>query len=198
MRMLGLEGLGRPKFKKTTQSGESGALPNLLVGGLYLDGKDQVWCSDITYVRTRQGWLYLCAVMDLWSRKIVGWAMSDRMKASLVTQAMKAALKERNPPAGLIFHSDKGSQYRSQSVRKLAQSWGVRQSMTGKDHCYDNASAESLFATLKKELVHRVTFQTREEAKTAIFEFIEVFYNRARAHSALGYVSPLVYEDSQS
>lgn len=198
MKMLGLQGLGRPRFKRTTRSGEIGALPNLLADGIQLNRKDQAWCSDITYVRTRVGWLYLCVVMDCWSRKVVGWAMADRMKSSLVTDALKAALTHRKPAAGLIFHSDKGSQYRSKKVRALAQAWGLRQSMTGKDHCYDNAKAESLFATLKKELIHRVTFKTREEAKTAIFEFVEAFYNRARAHSALGYLSPVSYEGSQS
>jgi putative transposase len=195
MKKLGICGIGKPKRKLTTKSGLAGAVQNLLGKGHQTTAVNQLWVSDITYIRTSEGWLYLCTVLDAFSRAIVGWSMSERIDAQLVMDAVRVPLRDRKIIDPLIFHSDKGSQYRSNIVRKTLLCHGVLQSMTGVDHCYDNAMAESFFATLKKELVHRMEFKTRQEAKTAIFEFIEVYYNKVRAHSSIGNLSPLRYEE---
>lgn len=199
MKKLGLRGEGQPVKIRTTVSGTIGAVPNLILGEcVQIKQPNEVWYSDISYVKTGEGWLYLCVVIDAFSRAIVGWSMSTRLKTKLLIDAVKPALQNRSVVPGLIFHSDKGSQYRSHAFSKLLQAWGVRQSMTGVDHCYENAFAESFFATLKKELVYRTVFSTRETARSAIFEFIEVFYNRRRIHSSLGNLPPLVYEVRQT
>jgi transposase InsO family protein len=155
---------------------------------------DQVWCGDVSYVRTWEGWCYLATVIDLASRRVVGFAVDDHMRASLVCDAMDMAIEHRRPPAGLIFHTDRGSQYTSQDFRKLLNANGIVQSLSRVGQCWDNAVAESFFGTLKEELVYRQVLPTRAHACRAIFEYIEVFYNRQRLHSALGYLTPAEYE----
>lgn len=197
-RLMALNGLGargKMRFRSTTDSAHS--LPvaeNLLNRAFEVAEANKVWVSDITYIPTAEGWLYLCTVMDLHSRKIVGWSMSRRMKSELVVQALIMAMVRRRPPKGLIFHSDRGSQYCSHVFRRWTQRWGIRQSMSGKGDCWDNAPAESFFKTLKSELYGHRAFRSRQEAHTVPFEYIEVFYNRVRLHSSLGYLPPVEYE----
>ncbi len=155
---------------------------------------NQVWAGDITYIRTWEGWAYLATVIDLASRRVVGFSVADHMRASLVEDALKMALQSRRPTPGLIFHSDRGSQYTSATFRELLARNQLRQSLSRPRQCWDNAVAESFFATLKTELIHRSAWPTRAAARHAVFEYIEVFYNRVRIHSALGYRSPAVYE----
>src|SRR5215475_13037397 len=155
---------------------------------------NQIWLADITYVETDQGWLYLATLMDLYSRKIVGWAMADHLRAELPMAALAMAIATQRPGAGLIHHSDRGVQYASAEYRKMMQSAGFRASMSRKADCYDNAPMESFFHTLKTELVQHQHYATREEARRDIFVYIEGFYNRTRRHSAIGYVSPIGME----
>ena len=157
---------------------------------------NQKWVTDITYIRTDEGWLYLSAILDLYSRKVVGWAMDPTMETSLVIRALDMALANRRPAQGLIHHSDRGSQYASSDYRqKLSQS-GITISMSRRGNCHDNACAESFWARLKVELVYRQRFATRDEARQAIFDYIETFHNRTRIHSAIGNVAPQAYEDA--
>lgn len=156
---------------------------------------NQVWVSDITYIATAQGWLYLAAIMDLYSRKIVGWATADHLKTSLVQEALNRALSQRRPPAGLLHHSDRGCQYASRDYRRLLQTHQILPSMSAAGHCYDNASMESFFSTLKTELIHRQQWLTHVEVNLALFDYLESFYNRQRLHSALGYQSPDQFEE---
>jgi len=146
------------------------------------------------YIWTRQGWLYLAVILDLYSRRVVGWAMSERIDRHLVLNALDMALKGRQPPHGLLHHSDRGSQYASEDYQQLLGARGIQCSMSRKGNCWDNAVAESFFSSLKMELVHEADFATHEQARAAIFEYIEVFYNRKRRHSSLGYVSPVDFE----
>lgn len=183
------------KFKVTTDSNHDKPIaPNLLDREFTVDTPNTVYVGDITYIPTREGWLFLATVIDLFSRAVVGWAMDSRMQADLVNNAMLMAIWKRKPVQGLIFHSDRGSQYASDSYRKLLEIHGVKASMSRKGDCWDNAVAESFFHTLKTELVHHCDFETREDARAAIFEYIEVFYNRQRFHSANGYEAPLIFE----
>jgi len=187
----------KQKFKRTTKSDpKRKPAPNLLEGNFNIPARNQAWVSDITYVYTRQGWLYLATVMDLFSRMIVGWSMSRMMQKELVLNAFDHAVNKRNPARGLIFHSDRGSQYSSDDLCKLLDNKMFKQSMSGKGNCYDNAVAESFFATLKTELMKGEVFDNRELAKLAIFDYIEVFYNRKRRHSKLGYLSPTDFEEN--
>jgi putative transposase len=195
MRQQGLGARCRKRFRSTTDSKHN--LPiaqNLVNRGFQVAEANRVWVSDITYISTAEGWLYLCTVLDLNSRKVVGWSMSPRMKSELVVQALMMAVLGRRPPEGLIFHSDRGSQYCSHVFRRWTNRYGMRQSMSRKGDCWDNAPAESFFNTLKGELYGHRAFRSRQEARTAIFEYIEVFYNRVRLHSSLGYMSPVDYE----
>jgi putative transposase len=155
---------------------------------------DRKWVADITYVPTAQGWLYLAAVLDLFSRKIVGWSMADHMKTDLVSDALQMALGRRDPSQGLLHHSDRGVQYASDEYQKLLIGHGIQVSMSGKGDCWDNAVMESFWATLKMELVYQKEYTGHLEARQSIFEYIEVFYNRQRLHSSLGYVSPESFE----
>ena len=157
---------------------------------------DQKWAADITYVRTDQGWLYLAGVIDLCSRKIVGWSMAEHMQVDLVSDALTMAIARRSPGAGLLHHSDRGSQYGSEDYVDLLQSHGMQQSMSGRGDCWDNAVMESFWSTLKTELVNHEAYATHDQARASIFEYIEVFYNRKRLHSSLGYVSPEAFEAS--
>lgn len=186
------------KFKATTDSKhDKPVAPNLLEREFNVTTPNSVYVGDITYIPTREGWLYLAVVIDLCSRAVVGWSMDSRMKADLVNDAMLMAIWKRKPAKGLIFHSDRGSQYASDSYRKTLKTHGVKASMSKKGDCWDNAVAESFFHTLKTEMIHHCDFKTREEARAAIFEYIEVFYNRQRLHSANGYEAPLVFEVMQ-
>lgn len=195
MKVMGLSGVGKRKFKRTTILDRTQkASPNLIVQDFQVNAPNVLWTSDITYIPTREGWLYLSVVLDTFSRSIIGWSMQDTLQAELVTDAIEMALKNRQSLPGIIFHSDKGSQYTSKKVRQLLHEHKFHQSMSSTGNCFDNAITETFFATLKKELIHRCNFRTRREAKTSIFEYIEVFYNRARSHSALGFLSPAEFE----
>ena len=195
MRLRGLAGVGRGRrwVRTTRQDPRLPVSPNL-IKGLPVTGPNQVWVTDITYVDTEEGWGYLAAVLDLWSRKIVGWAFKPHMESSLVCQAMKNALDQRRPPSGLIGHSDRGSQYASREYRALLSRHGIQSSMSAKGYCYDNATMESFFGTLKNEEIYRRHFPTIAQARQAIFEYIETFYNRRRQHSSLDGCSPDEFE----
>ena len=187
----------KQKFRVTTDSKHRLAISgNLLDRQFKVMQPNQVWAGDITYIPTGEGWLYLAVVIDLYSRQIVGWSMRDNMKAELVNDALLMALWKRKPQKGLLWHTDRGSQYASASHRKILGDHSILQSMSRKGNCWDNAVAESFFHTIKTELTHHEKFTTREEAKNAIFEYIEIFYNRIRIHSANNYLSPVEYENS--
>lgn len=183
------------KFKQTTDSNHHYSVaPNRLENGFKVTAPNKVWSTDFTYIRTDEGWLYLCIYLDLFSRKVVGWATSNRINANLAIAALDAAIGRRNPPQGLVTHSDRGSQFCSHAYRKFCAGKGIEQSMGKTGSAYDNAITETFFSTLKKELIHGTRFTTRKEAITAIFDHIEVFYNRTRMHSSLGFMSPVMYE----
>lgn len=195
MRKAGIAAKMVKKFKVTTQvDTKATPAPNLLKQDFTALRPNERWVADITYVWTLQGWLYVACVLDLFSRKIVGLAMSDRMKEDLVIAALRQALKHRRPGKGLIHHSDKGSQYTSSSFQDLLNHHGIKISMSGTGNCYDNAAMESFFHTLKTEHVYWQHYQTRQEATQSIFEYVEVFYNRQRRHSTLNYMTPLTFE----
>jgi transposase InsO family protein len=197
-RILREKGLGaRPKrrFRVTTKSAQGPAVAeNKLDRHFWAAAVNQKWVSDITYVATAEGWLYLCVIVDLYSRRVVGWSMGTSLATELVTAAFMMAVMQRRPPRGLMFHSDRGTQYASRAFRKGLARHGMLQSMSRKGECWDNACAETFFKTLKTELIGQRIYRTREEAKAAIFEYIEVFYNRVRLHSYLGYTTPAEYE----
>jgi putative transposase len=157
---------------------------------------NRLWVADITYLRTWEGWLYLVAVQDVFSRRIVGWSMADHMRTELVTDALQMALAQRRPEPGLTWHSDQGSQFVAPAFGQQARAAGIAQSMGSKGDCFDNAVAESFFATLKKELIHGRSWPTKAELRTEVFEYIEIFFNRRRRHSTLGYLSPVQFENS--
>lgn len=188
----------RPKFiPRTTDSNHlQPVAPNRLDRQFKAELPNQKWVVDITYIPTDQGWLYLAGVMDLCSRKIVGWSMAEHLKTDLVHDALTMAIARRGPHPGLLHHSDRGVQYASEAYRHLLDLHGMESSMSAKGDCWDNACAESFWATLKKELIHHQQYATREEARQSIFEYIEVFYNRQRLHSSLGYKSPEAFEAS--
>lgn len=198
MNQAGLACKTKKKFKATTDSKHNKPIaPNLLDRQFTVSQPDRYYVGDITYIATEEGWLYLAVVIDLFSRKVVGWSMDSRMKAKLVNNALLMALWKRKPEKRLIWHTDRGSQYASDSHRAILREHHVVQSMSRKGNCWDNSVAESFFHTLKTELIHHCQFRTREEAKRAIFEYIEVFYNRERLHSANDYLSPVDYENQQ-
>ena len=185
-----------PRFVVTTDSRH--ALPvaqNLLNQDFGAPEANVKWASDITYVWTREGWLYLTVVLDLFSRRVVGWSMQSSLERGLVIRALESALCQRHPEAGLVHHSDRGSQYASGDYQALLRENDIVCSMSRKGNCWDNAVVESFFGTLKQELMNRRLFATREEARQAIFSYIEVWYNRKRRHSSLGYVSPVEFEE---
>jgi len=169
---------------------------NVLDRQFAADLPDRKWAVDITYVPTDEGWLYLAGVIDLCTRRIVGWSMAEHMESALAADALQMAIARRNPAAGLLHHSDRGVQYAAEDYQHLLQSNGMQASMSGKGDCWDNAPMESFWGTLKTELVHHEHYATREQARQSIFEYIEVFYNRKRLHSALGYRSPEAFEAS--
>ena len=185
------------KFRNTTDSNH--ALPvadNLLSREFAAQGPNERWVTDITYIWTREGWLYLAVVEDLYSRMVVGWAMSDTMTSRLVVDALEMAVARRLPGEGLLAHSDRGSQYASEHYQRLLGKHGITCSMSGVAQCWDNAPMESFFASLKKELTHHEDYHTRAQAKASIVEYIEMFYNPKRRHSSLGYLSPAEYEQA--
>jgi len=197
MRVNKIRAKTKRRFKITTHSGHSYPVAeNLLGKSIQIVRLNQVWVSDITYIWTQEGWLYLSIIMDLCSRGIVGWSMEERLTKELVVKALEMACSRRGGVKGVIFHSDKGSQYASYEFREVLQKKGIIQSMSGKGNCYENAYAESLFHTIKTEEVYGSCYQTRQEARTRLFEYIEVFYNRERKHSGLGYMSPYQFEQS--
>ena len=195
MRQAGISGLVARKRGKTTIRVPGVRVCEDLVDREFLAAApNRLWACDITYLRTWEGWLYLVAVQDLFSRRIVGWSMDSHMRTELVTDALQMALARRRPDDGLIFHSDQGSQFVSLAFGQKARAAGIAQSMGSRGDCFDNAVAESFFATLKKELIHRQSWPLKSELRTEVFEFIEVFYNRRRRHSTLGNLSPAEFE----
>jgi putative transposase len=186
------------KFRNTTDSKHSRPVAdNVLDRQFNPSVANEVWLGDITYIWTREGWLYLAAVEDLYSRMVVGWSMADHMESRLVVDALEMAVARRLPEEGLLAHTDRGSQYASEHYQTLLLNHGIDCSMSGKGQCWDNAPMESFFASLKKELVYDEDYHTREQARSSIFEYIEVFYNPKRRHSALGYLSPIEFEQSE-
>lgn len=195
MKISGLVAKHRRRYKVTTDSSHSHPIaPNILNRDFSVGLPDMTWLSDITYIQTDEGWLYLAATMDLYQRKIVGWSMDRSMTRRLVCNALEMGIKRSNPGKGLLHHSDRGVQYASKDFRKMLEKHGMICSMSRKGDCWDNAPMESFFHTLKTELVNYSRFKTREEAKRAIYEYIEIFYNRKRLHSSLGYLSPEEFE----
>ena len=194
-RQAGIEARRKRRFRVTTQSRHSFPIaPNVLAREFAVSAPNRVWVGDITFIPTRVGWLYLAVLLDLYARRIVGWAMSQYIDRELVTEALLMALARRRPKPGLLHHTDQGRQYATGSYRQQLIEHGIEPSMSRKGDCFDNACAESFISTLKNELTHYLQFTTREEARTAIFEYIEVFYNRQRLHQTLGYRSPAEFE----
>jgi len=185
----------RFKISTTNSKHNLPIAPNRINRDFYSSTSDKVYVGDITYISTKQGWLYLATVIDVYSRKVVGWSMDDSMRTSLVNDALLMAIKRRNPNKGLIYHTDRGSQYASYEHRDLLKSNGIVQSMSRKGDCWDNAVAESFFHSLKTELTYHETFYTKTQANEKIFEYIEIFYNRQRLHSTNNYMSPSDYEE---
>ncbi len=185
---------GRYGVQTTDSNHDQPIAPNRLALVPKATAPNQLWVADITYIQTQEGWLYLAAILDLYSRKIVGWAMSEHLDTTLVLKALAMALLHRNPPANLLLHSDRGIQYASADYRRALEQAGLVASMSRKANCYDNATMESFWSTLKLELIYRRNFATRREARSQIFDYIESFYNRQRAHSALDYHSPVDFE----
>jgi transposase InsO family protein len=195
MRENGLRVKTKRRFKVTTNSDHKRPVaPNLLQRQFTAQAPNRVWTGDITYIETAQGWLYLAVVLDLFSRRIIGWSMSNRMTDDLVVAAFTNATVRRRPAAGFLFHSDRGSQYCSKRFSTIVRNAGGIQSMSGTGCCYDNAVTETFFSTLKRELVYHCSFKTRQEAQSRIFCYIEGFYNHKRLHSAIGYCSPEEFE----
>ncbi len=197
MKDLGIVVKTKKRYKiNTTNSNHNLPIaPNILDRDFYASSPDEKYVGDITYIPTSEGWLYLATVIDLYSRKIVGWSMDETMKVSLVNDALNMAIKSRNPPSGLIWHTDRGSQYASYSHKDLLQQNGITQSMSRKGNCWDNAVAESFFHTLKTELVYHEIYETKAQANQSIFEYIEVYYNRQRMHSSNNHLSPVEFEE---
>ena len=196
MRLNKIRAKTKRRFKITTHSKHRMPVAPNLLKDVEIIKPNQVWASDITYIRTGEGWLYLCVIMDLYSRYIVGWRLEDRLTKELVLKSFEMALGRRDPEQGLIFHSDRGSQYASEEFRRALTQMGFKASMSGKGNCYDNAYAESLFHTIKLEEVYGSDYRAKDIARLRIFDYIEVFYNRVRKHSRLGYLSPYQFEQA--
>ena len=196
MRENGIQAVHKRGVRVTTKSNPAHPVePNLLDREFTAEKPNQKWTSDITYIRTKEGWLYLAVVLDLFSRRIVGWAMSKRITSALVVDALEMAIQQRKPDAGLLHHSDRGSQYTGKAYRELLSANEMLVSMSGKGDCWDNAPTESFFSSLKREQVHHKYYETRDSARTDIFSYIEAFYNRKRRHSTLGYYNPAAFEE---
>jgi putative transposase len=196
MKLNNIRSKMRNRFRVTTRRDERAVYSKNLINRNFRVGqKKQIWTSDITYLWTKEGWFYLAVVMDMFSRRIIGWSTGINLSANLVERAIRMALHHRRPDGGVIFHSDRGGQYTSSLVRETLRKSGAVQFMSSTGNCYDNAVTESFFHTLKTEWTNWESYQTREEAKSSIFEFIEIFYNRKRLHSTLNYLSPVEFED---
>ena len=197
MKGLGIQAISHRKFRvSTTDSNHDFPVAANVVDRDFTASKpNEIWLTDMTYIETREGWLYLAAVEDMYSRRVVGWSMDVTMESRLVVDALEMAVQQRYPDEGLLIHSDRGSQYASEHYQRLLAKRGITCSMSRKGNCYDNATMESFFATLKKELVHHEDYATVEEAKASVLEYIEVYYNRQPRHSSLGNVSPAEFED---
>lgn len=195
MSLAGVEAKQKKKYKVTTNSKHNlPVAPNLLERNFYAPEPDRVYCSDITYIWTTEGWLYLAIILDLFSRRVVGWSLGDRIKKELVVKALEMAIWRRRPAPGLLFHSDRGSQYCSKVFQKMLKNNDMNCSMSNKGDCWDNSVAESFFGSLKTERVFDSSYSTREEARRDIVDYIEMFYNSRRRHSYLGYISPAEFE----
>jgi putative transposase len=195
MRENGIEAKIFRKYRNTTESDHQREKSDNLLNRAFIRQRvNEAWASDITYIRTAEGWLYLAAVMDIYSRKVIGWQLDKTLSSELVERALSNALLDREIKRGIIFHSDQGIQYTSENFRRMLRENGFQQSMSRKGNCWDNAIIETFFHTLKTELTNRVKYKTREEARISIFEYIEIFYNRKRLHSAIGYRAPVEYE----
>jgi len=188
-------GYKRPGYRYTKPAE---AAPNRLQQRFTVNHPDIVWVTDITYLRTHEGWLYLAVVMDLFSRKIIGWSMKSTLAKEIVLDALLMAVWRRSPKQEVIIHSDQGSQYGSDEWNRFCKTHGLNTSMSRRGNCYDNAAVESFFSSLKKEKIRRYIFKTREEARAEVFDYIEVFYNRARRHRHLGNISPVAYESQMA
>lgn len=196
MKELNLKVKMKRRFRNTTDSNHNLPIaPNILNRDFYASNPNEKYVGDITYILTGEGWLYLATVIDLYSRKVVGWSMDDTMKVSLVNDALNMAISHRNPKNGLLWHTDRGSQYASYSHKDLLERHNIIQSMSRKGNCWDNAVAESFFKSLKNELVYQTYFYTKKQAKLEIFKYIELFYNRVRSHSYLNGLSPVEFEE---
>jgi putative transposase len=197
MKQSGLRATTGRKFRHTTDSNHASPVAaNVLDRQFQATRPNEKWVADITYVWTDEGWLYLAAIEDLYSRKVVGWSLGERLTSELVSDALRMAIGRQLPGADLLAHSDRGSQYASGRYQELLKSQRITCSMSRRGNCWDNAPMESFFATLKKELVHQERYVTRAEARQSVFEYVEVFYNRVRRHSSLGYVSPEAFEEA--
>ena len=194
-RQAGIEARRKRKFRLAYQARHTTpAPPNLLRWPFKADYPDQIWVTDVTFIPTRSGWLYLAVMIDLYTRLIVGWSMKDRPNQELVNEALMMAVEQRRPKPGLIHHSDQGILYSSGSYLALLKKYGMLRSMSGKGNCYDNAVAESFFSSLKNEIIHHRDYKMRDEARAEIFEYIELFYNRKRLHQSLNYQTPMQYK----
>lgn len=200
MRAAGLVGRKKKRFYPRTTDSNHGhpVAPNRLAQTGKVTQPNQIWVTDLTYVKTQEGWLYVSAIMDLFSRRIVGWAFADNLNTTLPLRALRMAVQRRHPSAGLIHHSDRGCQYASADYRSCLSSHGLDPSMSRAGNCYDNAAMESFWSTLKLELIYRTRFSTRSQAQLAIFDYIETFYNPKRLHSALDYNSPVDFENNNN
>jgi putative transposase len=200
-RLMKAEGLRakakRPFRPRTTKAGLVAA-PNLLADAPTPRAPNRIWVADITYIRTQEGWLYLAAIMDLYSRRIVGWHAADHLRSRLTEMALEQALRSRRPRAGLLHHSDRGFQYASDTYRALLDSAGATRSMSRKGNCYDNAAMEAFWSSLKSELIHDARLASRKKVLSDLFEYIEIYYNRRRLHSSLGYKAPVAFEESRT
>jgi putative transposase len=195
MRLHGLQARQTKTYQTTTRRNRANPVaPNVLQRDFEAERPNEKWLADITYIPTEEGWLYLAATLDLYSRRVVGWAMADRMTNDLTLDALRMAVQQREVDPSLIHHSDQGSQYTGDEYQQMLKDWGIEVSMNGVGTWYDNAPMESFFGTLKSEWTHHHTYRTREEARSDLFYYIEAFYNRRRLHSALGYLSPETYE----
>lgn len=195
MRLEGLRGRAARRFRFiATRRSDFPAAPNLVMRKFHADAPNRLWVADITQIRTREGWLFLAVILDVFSRRVVGWATADRIHHALVLQALRFALKTRRPTPGLVHHSDRASQYGGADYQELLDRHGIRCSMSRAANCWDNALAESFFHSIKTEWLYHFTFESRAQARSYVFDYIEGFYNRTRSHSSLGYRSPEEYE----
>ena len=194
-KQAGIEARRKRRFRLTVENHATApAAPNLVQQQFRVGQPDRIWVGDMTFIRTRQGWLHLAVLLDLYSRRVVGWSMSERPDLALILNALDMALMQRHPQTGLVHHTDQGTLYAARKYRERMEAHGIRPSMSAKGNAYDNAVAESFFGNLKNEVIHHIDFESRDAARAAIFDYIELFYNRSRIHQSLGYVSPVEFE----